>query len=785
MRNLLIVFLLLFTVAANGQKFTVSGYVRDVASGESMAGTSVYVKSLQKGTITNAYGFYSITLPKGKYEITFSFIGYGDIVKTVSLDKNISMNIKLQETVIRTKEVVVSAQRTDKNIKSTQMSTVQIPVKQIKELPAIFGEVDVLKTIQLLPGVQSAGEGTSGFYVRGGGPDQNLIVLDDAVVYNASHLFGFFSVFNADAVRDVNLIKGGMPAKYGGRLSSVLDIIMKDGNMEKYQVDGGLGLISSRLTVQGPIKKDTCSFIVSGRRTYADLLINPFIKETAKAKGSGYYFYDLNAKVNYRFSDKNRLFLSGYFGRDVFSFNSKKAGFSSKIPWGNATTSLRWNHLFNQKLFMNATLVYTDYNFSFESTQSDFEFKLFSGITDYSGKVDFTYMPNVLHKIQFGAHYIYHNFRPSSVTARMGETHFNFGDVKPQLANDIAIYFSDDFELNEKLKFNLGLRPTFFQQIGPFKRYISDDLGNVTDSIVYKSWENVVTYWRLEPRVSVRYTLNSKSSLKASYTQNYQYIHLASLSSVSLPTDLWIPSSSLVEPQYGTQYSAGYFRNFKDNSVETSVEVYYKDMKNQIAYKDGTMPGDNIGKNEDENLTFGSGTSYGIELFVKKNFGKLTGWIGYTLSKTTKTFPEINNGESFPAKYDRRHDLSVVTNYKINDKLSFSAVFVYATGNSLTLPIGRYLIDNTIVVEYMPRNSYRMVSYHRMDISLNYEPNKNKNKRFHSSWNFSVYNVYNRKNPYFIYFDTEGTIQQGDMTTAAYQVSLFPILPSITWNFKF
>ncbi len=785
MRHWVTVLFLFFAFVTYGQKFTVSGYVRDMATGENMAGTSVYVKSLQKGTITNAYGFYSMTLPKGKYEITFSFIGYADIIKLVELNKNISLNVKLSESVIVTKEVEVSAQKTDKNIKSTQMSVVQIPVKQIKELPAIFGEVDILKTIQLLPGVQSAGEGTSGYYVRGGGPDQNLIVLDDAVVYNASHLFGFFSVFNADAVKDIKLIKGGMPAKYGGRLSSVLDITMKDGNMEKFKVDGGLGLISSRLTVQGPIKKDTSSFIVSARRTYADLLINPFIKETAKAKGSGYYFYDLNAKVNYRFSDKNRLFISGYYGRDVFSFKDSKAGFNAKIPWGNATTSLRWNHLFNQKLFMNTTLVFTDYKFSFESVQSDFEFKMFSGITDYSGKVDFTYLPSVLHKIQFGAHYVYHNFRPSTVSARMGETEFNFGDVKPQLANDMALYLSDDYEINEKLKIHLGVRPTFFQQIGPFKRYLSDELGNVTDSIVYNNWENVVSYFRLEPRASIRYTIHSKSSVKLSYTQNYQYIHLASLSSVSLPTDLWIPSSTLVRPQYGTQYSAGYFRNFKDNTVETSVEVYYKDMKHQIAFKDGTMPGDNLGKNEDENLTFGDGNSYGAEFFVKKNFGKLTGWIGYTLSKTTKTFPAINRGEPFPAKYDRRHDWSVVTNYKINDKLSLSAVFVYATGNCLTLPIGRYLIDNTIVVEYMPRNSYRMVPYHRMDIALNWEPKRHPEKRCHSSWNFSVYNVYNRKNPYFIYFDTEGTIQQGDLTTAAFQVSLFPILPSITWNFEF
>jgi len=450
MKNIVTVICVLFVSLAYGQKYTISGYVRDATTGETMAGTSIYVKNLKKGTISNAYGFYSITLPKASYTITYSFVGYGDIVKEVTLNKDITLNIRLKETVIQTQTVTISVQRTDKNVKSTQMSTVQMPVKQIKELPVIFGEVDVLKTIQLLPGVQSAGEGTSGFYVRGGGPDQNLIILDDAVVYNASHLFGFFSVFNADAVKDITLIKGGMAAKYGGRLSSVLDITMKDGNMEQYHVNGGVGLIASRLTVQGPIKKDTCSFIISGRRTYADLLIDPFINKKAKAKGSGYYFYDLNAKINYRFSNKNRLFLSAYLGRDVFSFKNNKAGFNAKIPWGNKTTSLRWNHLFNPKLFMNTTLVYTNYNFSFESLQSDFEFKMFSGITDYSVKTDFTYMPGVLHKIQFGANYIYHNFRPSSVTARMGETKFNFGDVKPQLGNDIAVYVSDDYEINER-----------------------------------------------------------------------------------------------------------------------------------------------------------------------------------------------------------------------------------------------------------------------------------------------------------------------------------------------
>lgn len=763
------------------QKYTISGYIKDNSSGEELIGANIYVKELSNGTISNQYGYYSITLPKGTYTLQVSFIGFQDYTKNINLNKNIKLNINVSSKAIQTKEVVISTER-GKNIESTQMGAVKLPVEKIKSLPAFMGEVDILKTIQLLPGVQSGGEGNTGFYVRGGGPDQNLILLDEATVYNASHLFGFFSVFNADAVKDINLIKGGMPANYGGRLSSVLDISMKNGNMKKYEVDGGLGLISSRLTVQGPIKKDTASFIASGRRTYADVLIQPFLNE--KAKGNKYYFYDFNAKINYILSEKDRLYLSGYFGRDVFKFDSPSGAFNANINWGNATTSLRWNHLFTDKLFLNTTLIYTNYDFSFGANQDDFEFKLFSGITDLNTKVDFNFFPTIRHNIKFGADFIFHEFQPSSVSAKIGETELDLGGIIKEYANDGAVYITDDFDLTDKIKINAGLRGTIFQQVGPFDRYVNNENGQTSDTLHYDKWENIIVYKHIEPRFSIRYSLPYNSSIKASYTQNYQYIHLASSSSMSLPTDLWVPSSTLVKPQFGTQYSVGYFKNFKDNIFETSVELYYKDLKNQIEYKDGSMPGEDVGQNADNSFVFGNGNSYGVELFIKKSLGKTTGWIGYTLSKTTKTFPDLNLGKTFPAKYDRRHDISFIASHELNNHWNFSLVWVYATGNSLTLPIGRYVIDGRIINEYGDRNSYRMIPYHRMDISITYTPN-HKNKKVHSTWNLSVYNLYNRHNPYFIYYETQGSLIEGNLEITAKQVSLFPILPSITWNFKF
>ena len=754
--------------------------MQEEKSGENLIGVSIYDKISKKGTISNQYGFYSITLEKGTYKIVYSFIGLNTITKNLILDKNIRLNISLSEKSILADEVVISSERQDRNIESSDMGQAKLKVENIKQLPVILGEVDVLKSAQLLPGIQSGGEGNSGLYVRGGGPDQNLILLDEAVVYNAAHLFGFFSVFNADAIKDINIIKGGMPAEYGGRLSSVLDISMKDGNNKKYEADGGIGLLSSRLTLQGPIQKNKSSFIFSGRRTYVDILSKPFMKEDNAFNGSGYYFYDLTTKVNYRISDKDRIFLSGYFGRDVFSFRNSDSGIGIEIPWGNATTSLRWNHLFNDKLFLNTSIIFSDYRFEFNINQSDFELKIFSGINDWNTKVDFLYQPNQRHTIKFGSNYTYHEFTPGNASGKSGDVVFEPDEIFKQYSNEGAIYLSDDFDLTDDLKIHAGLRYSSFQHSGyiSFRDYLKNEIEANNDN-----------YRHLEPRLSFRYKLNSTSSVKGAYTQNYQYIHLASTASVSLPTDLWVPSSAGIEPKFADQYAIGYFKNLKDNVYETSIEAYYKEMTNLIEYKEGVLPEDNTNSSSDDAFVFGNGDSYGIELLIRKNKGKTTGWIGYTLSKTTRYFDEINNGIAFPAKYDRRHDLSITATHKLSEKWTLSGVFVYATGNAITLPTERYMIGGNIFTEYTSRNGFRIDPYHRLDIGATYTVKKN--KRFQSSWNFSIYNIYSRKNPYFIYFDLEapenqdGSIQEGNLTPKAYEVSIFPILPSVTWNFNF
>lgn len=795
--------LLVSGIAFSQNKYTISGFVKDSTTGESLIGTNVYVKELMKGAQTNAYGFYSITVDEGNYNVIFSFIGYREKSVAVTLNKDVRINAEMLNNAILTQEAVVTGEKADKNVQNAQMGKIEMDVEKIKSLPTFLGEVDILKAIQLLPGVQSAGEGNSGFYVRGGGPDQNLILLDEAVVYNASHLFGFFSVFNADAVKNISLIKGGMPANYGGRLASVLDISMKEGNNKGFHVDGGIGYVASRLTIQGPIKKDTSSYIISARRTFVDLFLRPpFIKKGSRAEGNSYYFYDLNAKVNYRLSDKDRIFLSGYFGRDVFDFKNTNAGFIVKIPWGNATTSLRWNHLFSDKLFVNTSLIYSDYNFSFDATQQQFDFKLFSGIRDWNGKIDFDYFPSVKHHIKYGLNYTYHTFTPTNASAKSGDVIFDLGQVVKFYAHDGAVYINDEYDVSDKFSVNGGLRYSVFEQVGPFQRYILDDLKiNVIDTIQYNSGEKVALYDHIEPRISMKYSLSLQSSLKASFTQNYQYIHLASVGSVSLPTDVWVPSSDRVQPQFGTQYATGYFRNFKNNMYESSIEVYYKTMKNQVEYSEGHQPDQDVKNNQDNNFVFGKGWSYGAEFFFKKAEGKFTGWIGYTIAWTKRNFLELNGGKTFDAKYDRRHDISVVMVYDINERWTLGLTWVYATGNALTLPESRFfLLGPTDLSQFIgqtainpstlggiyseagDRNSFRQTAYHRMDISATYH--KKKHKNFESSWNFSIFNLYNRYNPYFIYFDSNIN-NSGEFKIQAKQVSLFPILPSVTYNFKF
>ncbi len=786
-RRVLIFLFFIFTLPSFAQqKHTVSGYVKEQSSGESLLGANVYIKETLQGTQTNQYGFYSLTVPEGKYTVVVSYIGFDEQNFQVDLSKNIQKNIDLSAKTVETKEVVVEGQRKDINVQGIQMGREKIEVEQLKKLPAFMGEVDILKSIQLLPGIQSGGEGNTGYYVRGGSLDQNLILLDEATVYNASHMFGFFSVFNADAIQNATLTKGGMPAQYGGRLSSVLDIQMKEGNNKSYHVDAGLGPVASRITIQGPIKKEVSSFIVSARRSFIDLFLQkPFISESSRVYGNKYYFYDLNMKVNYRISDKDRLFLSGYFGRDVFQFKSPTTSFGIKVPWGNATGTMRWNHLFNQKLFANTSLIFTNYDFSFEGGQDKFSFKLFSGITDYNVKSDFTWLPDVKHNIKFGVNYVYHIFVPSHATAESNNVVFDLGDIVHQYAHDAALYINDEYDLSEKFKVSGGLRGTFFEQVGPFDRYFHDPVsGQINDTVSYASGKPVKTYMHVEPRLSLRYSLNHLSSIKASYTQNYQYLHLASLSSLSLPTDLWIPSSDRVQPQFATQYALGYFRNFKENVYETSVEVYYKTMEHQIEYGTGTANGGGIKDNADNAFVFGRGWSYGAEFFLKKAQGRFGGWIGYTLAWTKRQFPDLNNGETYFAKHDRRHDVSLVLMYDLSERLNFGATWVYATGDLNTMPQSVYFINGHITYDYGNTIfNYRIPAYHRLDVSITYK-NKPK-KKFRTSWNVSVFNVYNRYNPYIIYLNDESDYSKGTFKIQAKQVSLFPIIPSITYNISF
>jgi outer membrane receptor protein involved in Fe transport len=782
--RLLLLFLLLAPFFIQAQnRFTVSGFIKDSLNGETLIGASIAVQGKTKGISSNQYGFYSITLEEGEYFFICSYIGYQPKIIAVQLHDNRQLNFEMLPRVSLSQEVVVSSKKRDANVKNAQMGKFTLPIEQIKSIPAFLGEVDLLKTIQLLPGIRNAGEGSAGLYVRGGGPDQNLILLDDAPVYNTGHLFGFFSIFNSDAIKNVALIKGGMPAQYGGRLSSVLDISMKEGNNQKFQVEGGLGLIASRLSIQGPIKKDKASFIISARRTYVDALVKPFISKASQFYGSGYYFYDLNAKVNYRFSEKDRLYLSGYFGRDVFDFVNGRQSLNVNIPWGNATGTLRWNHVFNKKLFGNTTAVYNDYNFAFKAAQNNFEIKLESGIRDISLKQDFDLYPFTGHKIKFGGIYTFHQFTPSVVSGKQDSVVFKPNNAQKKFASEAAAYIQDDWEISDKVKINAGLRYSLFQQTGPYNIYKTDDNGNRLDSTVFKSGEAVKTYGGLEPRITVRYALNDETSVKASVTRNLQYIHLVSNAGTTLPTDIWVPSTYKVQPQISYLYAAGLFRNLKDNTYETSLELYYKQMQNQIEYREGYTP--NTLEDTENFFTFGKGWSYGSELFINKTKGKLTGWIGYTLSWTWRKFAALNFGEKYPAKYDKRNDLSVVAMYAFNKKWRFSAAFVYGSGNAATLPQRFYIVGGVLTQEYSRINEYRLPAYHRLDLSAILTPKRNEKRKWKSEWVFSIYNTYSRQNPYFIYFDQSGSAYNGSLAIQAKKVSLFPIIPAVTWNFKF
>ena len=754
----------------NNKKYTISGYMK--AQGEDLVGALLFVQDQpQLAAQTNAYGFYSLSLPQGRYQLVASYFGYNEKRFEVLLQADTIINFNLSEGV-EMETVEIQAQGSE-NVQSTRMGTIEISADQAKKLPALLGEVDILKTIQLLPGVISAGEGNAGFFVRGGSVDQNLVLLDEAVVYNTGHLLGFFSVFNADAIKNATLIKGGMPANYGGRISSVLDIQMKEGSDEKFALEGGIGLIASRLTLSGPLAKDKASFIVSGRRTYVFDLAQPFLKGTP-FEGTNYYFYDFNAKANWRISHKDRLFLSGYFGRDVLVLKNPERNLNLNMPWGNATATLRWNHLFSDRLFMNAMLIFNDYDFAVSGGASDFSFKLQSGIRDYGAKVSWDYFQSSKHQIKFGFDHTYHIFTPSIAEAFAGDEPFIINPAK-RFSHESGLFFLDEWRASDKLSLNMGLRASSFLQVGPYE-------SNRDSTRTYGRGEVVSSYWGLEPRLSGRYLLSDVASLKAGLTLGRQYIHLVSNSATTLPTDLWVPSSENIRPQWGLQYALGYFHNFKRGMYEASAEIYYKDLRNQLDYaEDFTQtPNSDI----EEQFIQGIGWAYGLELFVRKNQGPLTGWIAYTYSRALRRFEDIR-GEVFPTRFDKPHNLSVVANYDLNERWTFGATFVYGSGMPYTPIQSLYLINFNPILEYGLRNSARLPAYHRLDLSASWRlDDPKKRKPFESTLVFSVYNAYSRENVFFTYVNPETDARTGELSLQAYRVSLFPIIPSLTWNFK-
>lgn len=763
---------LLCSVSAFAQnKYSVSGTIRDAETGEDLIGATVVLKSDPgTGTTTNAYGFYSLSLPEGNYTLLFRYLGYETLEKEVVLNQNLKINMELGTATESLTTVVIESEKEDQNVTSTAMSVTKLDMGEIEKIPVLFGEKDVMKTVQLMPGVKTAGEGNSGFYVRGGSVDQNLILLDEAPVYNPSHLLGFFSVFNSDALKDVTLYKGGMPAEYGGRTSSVMDIKMKDGNSKDFAATGGIGLISSKLSLEGPLVKDKGSFIVSGRRTYADLFLG--LSNDENLNGSSLYFYDLNAKANYRFNDNNRLYLSGYFGRDKFGFN-EDFGFD----WGNATGTLRWNHIFNDKLFSNTSLIYSDYDYQISIGGGDDGFALTSNINDWNLKQDFTWFANTDNTVKFGANIIDHEFVPGQIDAG-GSNLLGSTDVEVQNSIEGAIYLQNAQKLSNRLSLDYGLRYSFFDYRGEGTAYEFDEKGNMTDETYYEKGSSIQQYGGFEPRIAGRFQLSPSSSLKASYNRNLQYLHLLSNNTTSTPTDIWVPSSNNVKPQIADQVAIGYFKNFKDNMFEFSAELYYKDMGNLIDYRDGAQL--QFSTVVESELVYGDGEAYGLEMFLKKSKGRFTGWVSYTLSRTLRQFDYINNGEPFSARQDRIHDVSIVGMYDISDKLSFSATWVYYTGDAVTFPSGKYEVDGQVLPYYTERNGYRMPDYHRLDLGLNWQTKKT--EKFESSWNFSLYNAYGRENAYSISFQQS---ESNPNVTEAVQLSLFKWVPSFSYNFKF
>ncbi len=781
---------------AYAQQFTISGYIKDGTNGEVLIGSTVFVKEISGGSVSNVYGFYSITLPAGTYNLDFSYIGFKTTSKEFELNQDIRFDVELGTADEQLEEVVISAEALDENVSSLESSVSELDIQSIKKVPVFAGEVDIIRSIQFLPGVSTVGEGASGFNVRGGSVGQNLVLLDEAPVYQSSHLFGLFSVFNPDAVKDVKLYKGGIPPKYGGRISSILDIRMKEGNNKEYDVNGGIGTVFSRIAVEGPIKKDKSSFIVAARRSYIDVLAKTFTD--ALDDGAGLHFFDVTAKTNFNVNEKNRFFISGYIGRDVFKFDERQG-----FDWGNQTATLRWNHLFNSKLFSNYTLLYSNYDYGFSFGENDLDkFDWNSRIITYDFKPEFTYFLNNRNEINFGGEAVLYRFRPANAIAVSNgeETNISLDERK---SVESSIYISNDHKVSDKLSLLYGLRVSSFVYLGDgevftFGDALAGERRPVIDSRQSDNWEAIETFSNIEPRFSFKYQLSPTSSIKGSYNRTNQYIHLISNTVAATPIDIWQPSTNNIDPQRGDQVALGYFRNFKDNLFETSAEVYYRKTDNQIDYIDDA----DILLNEllEGDVLSGVGRAYGLELYVAKKKGKLNGWISYTLGKTELKVDGINFredvenrvGQYYPTRYDQRHNLKITTNYDFNERNSFSVNFSYISGTPTTFPTSRVTIQDFVVPHNAEnsRNNFRIPAYHRLDISYTV---KNvflgkRNKKNEDYFVLSVYNLYNRKNPFATFF-SQGTDRQSTIEpiqTNAFQISILgSVIPAFSYNFKF
>jgi hypothetical protein len=782
LRTLLVLtFLLIFSLARSQERVTLNGYIKDTSNGEELLGVTIYIPSLKAGTITNDYGFYALTLPKGSYEVLFSYIGYKEVVRTIDLQADIAFNLEMQTDAQIMQEIVIEDKPMDENVVAVQMSKNTLNMNQVRKLPALFGEIDIIKNIQMMPGVITAGEGSSSFFVRGGSADQNLILIDEAPVYDPSHLFGLFSVFNADVIKDSELYKGGIPARFGGRLSSILEVRTKDGNNRKFEVNGGIGTMASRISVEGPIVKEKSSFIVSARRSYVDFMLK------AANQDNLVHFYDVNAKVNWKAGNRNRFFAAFYTGRDVFKFDDN-FGFE----WGNMTGTLRWNHLFNERLFSNTSVIVSNFDYKLELNDPSQGFRWSSNLQEFSLKNDLSYSLNTNNEVAFGYHLTGRRFSPGEISPTTTGSIFQTVKLEHMYALDHALYVSNLQRLSDRITLDYGLRLSIFQNIGPGNVYLYEDpKDNIditrTDTLHYGKWEGIKTYVNVEPRLAVRYLLAEGQSLKFSYNRMVQNTHLISAGTAPVPFNTWNPSNYYLKPQIADQVAAGYFRNFNSNQYEFSAEAYYKDMSNVTDFADNAQIFFN--QNLSTEYRQGDAWAYGLELLVNKKEGKLTGMASYTLSKTMRKIDGVNLGREFAANHDRRNVLNVQAAYDFNDKWVFGGTFTYSTGRPITLPAGKYEFG-----EYNPdvlteRNGYRLPEFHRLDLSVTLNPRKNATRNWKGQWVFSVYNVYNRKNPFTIYTrtrqDEDGNIIGDGTEKEARLIYLFPILPSVTYNFKF